>query len=102
MCELEKRGIRQVDRTICISPQDSRDLWKEVGVETIGYLPSILSLKVRYWRKNTSKEIVFTGGLSFYPNLHGVLVEVGACVARFSGTVSGLSTCHNGGRPAIQ
>ena len=71
--ELEKRVIGQVNRTICISPQDSRDLQQEFGVGTVCYLPPILSSKERCWTRNTSKQIVFTGGLSFYPNLHGIM-----------------------------
>lgn len=65
MCELEKKGIRQVDRTICISPQDSRDLWKEVGVETIGYLPPSCRQKCDTGEKIHPKRLFLLGGYPF-------------------------------------
>ena len=65
--------MKCADHTICISPQDAHDLQKEFDTTSISYLPSVLPKKEKYWKTNASKTIIFTGGLSFYPNLHGVM-----------------------------
>ena len=70
---MEKRTIECADHTICISPQDALDLQKEFDAANISYLPSVLPTKEKCWKENNSTKIIFTGGLSFYPNLHGVI-----------------------------
>lgn len=70
---MEKKIVKCADHTICISPQDAHDLQKEFDTTSISYLPSVLPKKEKYWKTNASKTIIFTGGLSFYPNLHGVM-----------------------------
>jgi polysaccharide biosynthesis protein PslH len=69
----ETSVLQRMDRVIGISDWDVEYITRKMGINNAIYLPSLLPLFKKTWDwEASSNYIVFSGGLSFSPNLDGI------------------------------
>lgn len=69
----ENKILNQVDKVLSISPEDTKILRQRYGLTNISYVPPYMAMnKSRWSNSESSRYIIFSGSLSFFPNYDGI------------------------------